>query len=762
MKKGFTLIELLTIVVIIGIIAMITIPTVNKLVDSSRKGAFQSELRNIINSYDLKIMEYPNPSSVMVTQDNIKDVLNISPENYEFLELTNNDEGVYIIANGRNIWKGYVVCGTKENMAFFDNVEQCNRFIAEPVYTDEQITALIQSGYVPVSTANELNNIRFSTSNTFGSGTQWEGIYNGGLTKNYIQVRSINLDVAPYNTGEGWEPIGSYEYSCNLSIPVIGAYEGTYDGGGYKISGLYINRPDTMYPVGLFSTSKGSFTNIIIDQSSVLGGVGVSEGPDERNIPTGTLVGMVVGDIININNVKIHGNTKTYSNNHGYAGIGGSLIGYARAINKLNITNTKTIGNVIGESGYMGGLVGRVMQFNEILIDNATYDGKVVGMSQKVGGIIGEARYEEDADPETWTNANKVTIRNTNINAEITGGEWMNMGGFIGEIRFINEILIENSNYNGNIINPFHNVGGLIGRASKSLSLVIKNSNANGNIIDNYGGRSGGIVGTIKEVESVLLDGVNYRGNIDTYREDVHGSYRVGGLIGSVDIFYDTEEITTIVDIKNCSVKGDLKGAATRIGGLVGALDRGDRRDVDSHLNIENSSYEGTIYANDILPANYYGINGFYLLVGGLVGSGANVNITNSYAISDISARYDNPACDEEIVSEHYVGGLVGRVLHNVNITNSYYVGDIEIKKIDVIQDLSTFNYVNAVVGDKDKATLTNVYFDSNVTSVEDTLAIPKTTTEMINGIPSFEIYNNWDNDIWDFEKMGSYPILKR
>ncbi len=61
-KKGFTLVELLAVIVILGVILAIAIPTVTGLIDMQKRSSFESTVRMMIRGVEYKFLENPSYS----------------------------------------------------------------------------------------------------------------------------------------------------------------------------------------------------------------------------------------------------------------------------------------------------------------------------------------------------------------------------------------------------------------------------------------------------------------------------------------------------------------------------------------------------------------------------------------------------------------------------------------------------------------------------------------------------------------------------
>ena len=56
-KNGFTLIELLTVIIILAIIALISTPIFNTIIDNSKKTSFGSTVQNIMDAVDWYLLD---------------------------------------------------------------------------------------------------------------------------------------------------------------------------------------------------------------------------------------------------------------------------------------------------------------------------------------------------------------------------------------------------------------------------------------------------------------------------------------------------------------------------------------------------------------------------------------------------------------------------------------------------------------------------------------------------------------------------------
>jgi hypothetical protein len=199
-----------------------------------------------------------------------------------------------------------------------------NRFRAQNIEND--ISGLIEIGYIPIASHSELNLIRVSTAGSynFGVGTQFETEYSfsddysnsdNALNRNYVLVSNLSLE--SFATGTGWQPIGNSSQRFN----------GIFEGDNKIISGLFIDDNTSDY-LGLFSAigTGAEINNLTISVNKLVG---------QDNI--GALAGLVHTNAT-INNVDIIADDDLTSKVLGRTKVGGLVGSHADENSDFNST----------------------------------------------------------------------------------------------------------------------------------------------------------------------------------------------------------------------------------------------------------------------------------------------------------------------------------------------------------------------------------------------------------------------------------------
>ena len=181
------------------------------------------------------------------------------------------------------------------------------------------------------------------------------------------------------NGGKGWQPIRIYHPHGGT---IYTGFIGTFDGQGYEIRDLYINRPDEDV-VGLFGLvdaggsviqNIGMVKATVIGHKHVGGLVGYSQGTVRNSSYTGSVTGVdCVGGLAGANSGTV---INCYSNGT-VSGIGwgvGGLVGS----NFDTVSKCYSTGSVIGEGGLVGG--------NRVTVSNSFWDIETSGQATSAGG----------------------------------------------------------------------------------------------------------------------------------------------------------------------------------------------------------------------------------------------------------------------------------------------------------------------------------------------------------------------------------------
>lgn len=242
---------------------------------------------------------------------------------------------------------------------------------------------------------------------------------------NFLLMNDLDSTTAGYeelagptaNEGKGWQPIGIWP----------DPFRGSFDGQGFEIRDLFIDRPVEDY-VGLFSFVETGA--VIVDIALI-----------NANVTGQTYVGALVGHIHDGNLIDCHStgsvagdteigglageNGAIVSNSYSTAKVSGSfVVGGLLGQNHGTLSKSYSIGKVTGDE-YVGGLVG---WNHDGTISNSYSSGTVDGVSL-VGGLVG---------------SNQATLSSCYSIGNVTG--LMYVGGLTGR------------NYQGTVSNSFWDI----------------------------------------------------------------------------------------------------------------------------------------------------------------------------------------------------------------------------------------------------------------------------------------------------------------
>ncbi|PIY63365.1 hypothetical protein COY93_00310, partial [Candidatus Uhrbacteria bacterium CG_4_10_14_0_8_um_filter_58_22] len=236
----------------------------------------------------------------------------------------------------------------------------------------------------------------------------------------YVLNGDIDCDVAPYNTGAGFEPVGTSSTR----------FTGGFNGGDFTIDGLFIFRPLTNY-VGLFGYVDGtdvqSIHNVALSNANITGysytgplvGYDIDTAiTDVSVIETSSVSGQnqcggLVGgvDSTTVSRSSSSSSVSGYDSPGGLIGVltsayvynsyatgavsgssttnfdsPGGLVGVMNSAYVYNSYATGAVSAPITDYAYVGGLVG-YMSYSEIDYSYAT--GAITGPAGRKGGLFG-------------------------------------------------------------------------------------------------------------------------------------------------------------------------------------------------------------------------------------------------------------------------------------------------------------------------------------------------------------------------------------
>ncbi|MBZ3935423.1 GLUG motif-containing protein [Methanimicrococcus blatticola] len=287
------------------------------------------------------------------------------------------------------------------------------------------------------------------------------------MDADYILTENIDLSGVT-----NWKPIGpSHNFYFN----------GTFDGGGYTISGLTINDPASVN-LGLFGVAAdASFSNVTLKNFNITG-----------QSYLGSLIGLV------------------------------SIWEYENRIDNVTVIDC----NITGSDLYAGGLVGSFQSNYNGMIDNCSATGKVTAGGQ-VGGLAGTILYSSIQN--SYANC---TVNATYIPADLGPNQLIygSAGGLAGSIT---NSAVSTCYTAGNVQSASDKAGGLFGLTSSLYAVNLTTISNCYSVCDVSAEETyaGGLVGLNTGEYINSISNCYFAGAV--YVNTINGE--IGGIVGGVE-----------------------------------------------------------------------------------------------------------------------------------------------------------------------------------------------------------------------------------
>lgn len=122
-RRGFTLVELLVVIVILAIILAIAIPGITNIIKSSKKGAFSSDAKMVLQQFLYEKLKDDSFDPTSINATNIASTCDLSADNYKSVTVTMENNKPYVVIVGKNKWDGLTAYGPMTDIKVVDSDE---------------------------------------------------------------------------------------------------------------------------------------------------------------------------------------------------------------------------------------------------------------------------------------------------------------------------------------------------------------------------------------------------------------------------------------------------------------------------------------------------------------------------------------------------------------------------------------------------------------------------------------------------------------